>query len=160
MTEAPTPQKEFVRISITPRGFCFIGFTDLYGSECSVQESSLAGIEAIWFGVDKDFETGKGYRMHLSREQVRELIPILEMFVYEGILPRDNEDLVRGNWYLCADELPTEADRYQCTFKPPNGERYVQDDYFDGTRFVHHDLIEAWRPRPEPYSPPAKEARS
>lgn len=65
----------------------------------------------------------------------------------------------KERWRPCADELPTEADRYQCTFRPLNGERYVQDDYFDGSRFVHHDLIEAWRPRPEPYSPPEEERK-
>ena len=36
----------------TARGFMLKEFTDFYGHECSIQKSSLAGIDCIWFGID------------------------------------------------------------------------------------------------------------
>lgn len=74
--------------SVTPRGFQRTEFTDLYGSTCSLQESSLATEEAIWFGVDKDFDGREtnSHRMHLSREAVAVLLPILQHFVETGEL--------------------------------------------------------------------------
>lgn len=89
----------------TQRGFSIKEFTDLYGEKCSIQESSLATEDAIWFGVDNPkltvFENenmGKylnvempnhfrvSSRMHLSREQISELLPILQKFVETGEL--------------------------------------------------------------------------
>lgn len=35
----------------TNRGFAIGTFKDHYGTECSIQKSSLATEEAIWFGV-------------------------------------------------------------------------------------------------------------
>ena len=79
----------------TLRGFVNADFTDLYGSECSIQDSSLATDDAIWLGVDhinaKEWSTIVGVdpekipaRMHLSREMVAELLPILQRFVDTG----------------------------------------------------------------------------
>lgn len=90
----------------TSRGFAYIPFTDLYGSPCSLQKSSLASDDAIWFGVDdpapkimasRTLEGGTGWvpypipdhvsinsRMHLSRDQVKELLPHLKKFVKSG----------------------------------------------------------------------------
>ncbi|MFN3802171.1 hypothetical protein [Belliella pelovolcani] len=87
------------------RGFESGKFTDLYGEKCSVQKSSLATDDAIWIGIDKPkltvFENeqmGKylvtempknfsvSSRMHLNREQVAELLPILQKFVETGKL--------------------------------------------------------------------------
>jgi len=79
----------------TLRGFVSADFTDLYGSECSIQDSSLATDDAIWLGVDhinaKEWSTIVGVdpekipaRMHLSREMVAELLPILQRFVDTG----------------------------------------------------------------------------
>lgn len=89
----------------TQRGFSIDEFIDLYGEKCSIQESSLATEDAIWFGIDKPrltvFEDGNmgkyiitempntfsvSSRMHLSREQVKKLLPILENFVKTGKL--------------------------------------------------------------------------
>jgi hypothetical protein len=92
----------------TNRGFNLIEFEDLYGVKCNIQASSLATDEAIWFGVEdpnpiilasKIIEGGTGWakypihedvsfttRMHLSREQVKELLPILQRFVDTGEL--------------------------------------------------------------------------
>ena len=36
----------------TQRGFAYDEFEDLYGAKCSIQKSSLATDDAIWFGID------------------------------------------------------------------------------------------------------------
>lgn len=89
----------------TGRGFNVRAFTDLYGSTCSVQDSSLATDDAIWLGVDDgghfnmqtseeewrrrhpDMTRATGGRMHLSRGQVAALLPLLQHFVASGMLP-------------------------------------------------------------------------
>lgn len=92
-----------LKVNNTSRGFGRIEFTDLYGVPCSVQESSLATDDAIWLGANeiglKKFNPGQGWqdvptpdsvantRMHLSREQVAALLPILTHFVETGDLP-------------------------------------------------------------------------
>lgn len=63
----------------TGRGFTIGEFRDLYGQECTIQESSSAEHEAIWFGVG-------GCRMHLTSDQVRGLIKVLRSFTREGDL--------------------------------------------------------------------------
>lgn len=85
----------------TSRGFHKIEFKDINGVECSVQDSSLATEEAIWFGVDDpDPEIllpNKGWvkypvledvlfksRMHLSIKQAAQLVRILNKFLETG----------------------------------------------------------------------------
>ncbi len=90
----------------TNRGFSLVEFTDHYDNPCSLQMSSLAETEAIWLGVEdanpqimasKVQEGGTGWvkyplhadvllntRMHLTREQVAELLPHLQRFVNTG----------------------------------------------------------------------------
>lgn len=87
------------------RGFQHGNFTDLYGEKCSIQKSSLATDDAIWLGiyepkltVFENEQKGKyivanmpdnfmvNSRMHLNREQVAELLPILQKFVDTGEL--------------------------------------------------------------------------
>ena len=87
------------------RGFEIGKFKDSYNNECSIQKSSVAMDDFIWLGIDKPklivFENenmGKYIetvlpktwmvhsRMHLSREQVAELLPILQKFVDTGEL--------------------------------------------------------------------------
>ena len=87
------------------RGFLAGKFTDSYGNSCSIQKSSLATDDCIWLGIDKPgltvFENkDMGFyiktelpenwvvdsRMHLSREQVAELLPALLRFVETGEL--------------------------------------------------------------------------
>jgi hypothetical protein len=92
--------------TITIRGFDLIEFEDLYDHKCSIQKSSLATDDAIWFGIDDPNpqimasltpQGGTGWvkydipkdvlitsRMHLNKEQVAELIPILQRFVQTG----------------------------------------------------------------------------
>jgi hypothetical protein len=102
----------FVEMGVTARGFPRGAFSDLYGSPCSIQKSSLATDDAIWLGVDDvspkvlhgdarklgietdatcglvpypiPQEVSMATRMHLSREQVAQLLPILERFVATG----------------------------------------------------------------------------
>lgn len=87
------------------RGFARAEFTDCYGVECSLQKSSLATDDAVWLGANeiglKHFHAGKGWqdiptphemhdhwsantRMHLTREQVAALLPLLTRFVETG----------------------------------------------------------------------------
>ena len=96
----------------TERGFGIVRFTDRYNIKCSLQKSSLATENAIWFGCDdanpevmasQACENGiktdatSGWvsypipegvsmttRMHLTQEQVLELLPILQHFAETG----------------------------------------------------------------------------
>jgi len=92
----------------TNRGFEILKFTDRYGEKCSLQESSLASEAAIWLGVDvatpqimasQTPEGGTGWvpyfipenvlintRMHLTQEQVKDLLPHLTRFAETGEL--------------------------------------------------------------------------
>lgn len=98
-----------VKKGVTGRGFGFFEFTDSYGAECSIQESSSAEEPKIWLGASeigiKYFIPYQGWkepnleelfgtnqivannRMHLTRDQVATLLPILEVFVKTGRLP-------------------------------------------------------------------------
>lgn len=98
--------------SKTARGFKLKSFKDRYGVKCSIQKSSLATEDAIWLGVDdvnplvlhsdakmlglnsKATCGWVGYpipecvnlssRMHLTKDQVADLIPVLQKFVDTG----------------------------------------------------------------------------
>ena len=61
----------------TERGFERIDFVDFYDVPCSLQQSSLATEDAVWLGQGS-------YRMHLNREQVVELIAVLQRWVDTG----------------------------------------------------------------------------
>lgn len=104
-----------MKTEFTQRGFAKIEFTDKNDSKCSVQKSSLADWDAIWLGLesadpkimasdairmglprDKDtgwvkFEIPKevllSTTMHLTVDQVKALLPVLEYFVQHGELP-------------------------------------------------------------------------
>lgn len=87
------------------RGFSINEFEDSYGEECVLQESSSAIEDKIWFGVKnpkltvfQDETKGKyivadmpsnfsvNSKMHLTRNQVKELLPYLQNFVETGKL--------------------------------------------------------------------------
>ena len=89
----------------TGRGFAIYEFEDRYGVDCSLQKSSLAFEDCVWLGANtiglKEFKSGHGWtdvelentiehhfnannRMHLTREQVSKLLPILKKFVDTG----------------------------------------------------------------------------
>lgn len=85
------------------RGFKSGKFTDRYGNQCSLQESSLATESCIWLGCDdadpKIMVPEKGWqkvvipgmlcstRMHLTQAMVAALLPALQHFVETGELP-------------------------------------------------------------------------
>ena len=101
----------------TERGFAYQKFEDQYGEKCSIQKSSLATEDCIWFGFDEinlkhfvPFRTPESWqdvdldkllgvtpdnrqsdiansRMHLSRDMVADLLPVLQHFVDTGELP-------------------------------------------------------------------------
>lgn len=101
-----------MKVGHTARGFALIEFTDRYGAKCSLQKSSLATEDAIWFGpndadpkimashaqsldITTDEKTGWikypipnevvfNTRMHLTRTDVRKLLPHLIRFVLIG----------------------------------------------------------------------------
>lgn len=81
-----------VKLEKTGRGFALSKFQDFYGSQCSIQDSSLAVCEddppgswCIWLGVDVDFKGREcPARMHLTQNQVHELLPLLKRFVATG----------------------------------------------------------------------------
>lgn len=94
-----------MELNTTQRGFDIAEFTDSYGEICSLQKSSSAMVDKIWLGISKPkltvFENeSKGKyiitdmpenfsvnaRMHLTREQVAELLPYLQKFVETGEL--------------------------------------------------------------------------
>ena len=96
------------------RDFAFGSFEDKYGNECSLQKSSLATEDCIWLGLDRakplilaskakenGIETDQavgwipfpipsdvliGTRMHLTRDMVRDILPMLNRFVETGEL--------------------------------------------------------------------------
>lgn len=76
--------------SKTGRGFTLIKFKDMYEQPCSLQKSSIATEDCIWFGVHDQIDLntkeviGPSQRMHLTQEQVKELLPILQRFVDTG----------------------------------------------------------------------------
>ena len=87
----------------TNRGFDIAEFTDRYGQKCSLQKSSLATEDCIWLGIDDPdplvMDKKVGWvkypihedvlihtRMHLSIDQVKELLPYLKRFVKTGNL--------------------------------------------------------------------------
>lgn len=88
-------QKLDLTFSKTNRGFGLVTFKDLYGDECSLQESSLATEACIWLGMDKPKEvegTVLG-RMHLNQKQAKSLIKLLNFFVKTGYVPESEEQL-------------------------------------------------------------------
>lgn len=92
-----------IELTQTNRGFAVAPFTDRYGAHCSLQKSSLATEDAIWFGVGQTREgvDVKDGRMHLSRSQVADLLPLLQRFVetgelYEGAPLVDAYSIIKG----------------------------------------------------------------
>lgn len=102
-----------MEIKTNDRGFAYYEFEDSYGASCSLQKSSAATKDKIWLGVndakpkilatnakklgihthgidcgwipfDIPDEVSLSTRMHLTQEQVAELIPILQKFVETG----------------------------------------------------------------------------
>lgn len=122
--------------NITNRGFSIYDFLDRNGNHCSVQNSSLVD-PSIWLGMDSDDEgnpVGKefegkrlGARMHLTREQVSELLPLLNHFATYGHLPTGEEQP--------QDELTIGESEEKRLIKS-----YRKDDYPDMLRIIADDI--------------------
>lgn len=69
-----------IPLTLTVRGFVFGEFTDLHGRPCFIQKSSPGSPDCVWLG-------GDGSPMHLTREMVAALLPLLRAFVETGELP-------------------------------------------------------------------------
>jgi hypothetical protein len=106
-----------MKIKRTSRGFQLIEFTDIYGTKCSLQQSSLAkyvqpGSSAVWLGPDdpnpKILIAGEGWkpvpfhpdtsfttRAHLDRRQVKSLVKHLQNWLDYGRFdkPRNRENV-------------------------------------------------------------------
>lgn len=71
----------------TPRGFERITFADHYGVKCSLQQSSLADLDAVWLGSDENqpvhhvMGESVSPRMHLTRPQVIDLVARLRAWL-------------------------------------------------------------------------------
>jgi hypothetical protein len=103
-----------VGVKKTERGFDLVEFKDFDEVKCSLQKSSLATEDAIWFGCSKgnpkvlipgegwkpiDLPTGDvvmNTRMHLTRNMAKKLLPYLQTFVETGELRRGSRYKVRG----------------------------------------------------------------
>jgi len=92
-----------MKLSKTQRGFGIIEFKDRYGYKSSLQKSSLATEDAIWFGINEHnaqiMHPNHGWvkydipedvlittRMHLTQDHVKELLPFLQKFAETGEL--------------------------------------------------------------------------
>lgn len=78
-------QPKTIGIKANERGFMSGDFQDLNGILCSIQKSSLATDDAIWLGTNR---TSAPNRMHLNRQHVAALLPLLQHFVETGELPQ------------------------------------------------------------------------
>ena len=89
-----------MKIEHTGRGFAICTFMDRNGKEISLQKSSIATEECIWFGpnnpepillvpredgqggkwIPVPFPEGTSFhtRAHLTREQIKELLPYIQ----------------------------------------------------------------------------------
>ena len=95
-----------IKFDSTTRGFSFGEFKDLYGENCSIQMSSRAGPEAIWLGVSE-------HRMHLDRQMVRDLIPVLQQFVDTGMVGNIEAEIpeIERQWIETMYQLSPEVMR-------------------------------------------------
>jgi hypothetical protein len=87
----------------TKHGTLIGKFTDRFGAECSIQESSYQEEDCIWLGVETDSmgESLPNGRMHLTRERARELILVLRHFVETGALGvYDRSEYHLGRWVV------------------------------------------------------------
>ena len=76
----------------TPRGFPRAEFRDRQGGKCSIQESSLAGEDCIWLGMDEGTHVDGEClaRMHLNREQSGVISCLLAGFAETGEVGRES----------------------------------------------------------------------
>lgn len=126
----------------TEIGFDISEFKDTYGQMCSLQHSSIATDDRIWFGVNDgnpmimasqakqygiDPVDGAGWvkfpipddvlistRMHLNREQVSELIPYLQSFIETGTLMSPTKEKQDNRFFLVNETYKLLIDLIRC----------------------------------------------
>lgn len=97
-------------LKTTNRGFSLIEFTDVRGTSCSLQKSSLAFEDCIWFGVNdvspQHFVNGKlepvrfppdtsfCSRMHLTQDHVKQIMPYFNKLLESPFKVNKNSNLV------------------------------------------------------------------
>jgi hypothetical protein len=105
----------------TKHGTLIGKFTDRFGAECSIQESSYQEEDCIWLGVETDSmgESLPNGRMHLTRERARELILVLRHFVETGALGvYDRSEYHLGRWVVgVGDDNNGEAGIWHCSWE-------------------------------------------
>jgi len=67
-----------IELKKTDTGLLFGEFRDQHHKLCSIQESSLATEPCIWLGTDGN------HRMHLTHQNVADLVPLLMAFLETG----------------------------------------------------------------------------
>jgi len=158
-----------IKIGTTGRGWAIAEFADRYGAACSIQKSSLATENAIWLGVDdadpkimaRDAaahgvatEETVGWvpfpipqavqlrtRMHLTQEQVAELLPILQHFAETGELPEKAPCAVGDDCEECRDEKDSQAaavDAAETLLRHKIGAALYEK--FEGVRFTPENI--------------------
>lgn len=98
-----------MKVRKTNRGFDYTSFKDEKGNVCSLQKSSSVTKDCVWLGCDEiglqhfipnigwqsvelrnGGPSGEAYiannRMHLTRSQVKNLLPYLKKFIETGEL--------------------------------------------------------------------------
>lgn len=139
-----------MEFKLTQRGFSLIEFNDIYGSECSIQKSSLATEDAVWIGINNAnpkimaSQTSKGgtgwvpydipenvlltTRMHINCEQAKEVSIILRHFAEYGELsaPENQESKKAPTNPICGcgDHIDLTGDR---DYKYENGIYYCTE---------------------------------
>lgn len=123
----------------TARGFSKHLFTDSYNNECSLQESSSV-VPHIWLGLENpkltvfeneskgryiETEMPKNFsvdsRMHLTPDQVKELLPYLIKFAYTKELSKLNKNDI-------STLFDNNFDCYADTWDFPDCETHIKGD--------------------------------
>ena len=96
-----------MKIEKTERGFEVIEFKDIYGNECSLQQSSIAlcekpGTGAIWFGISHN-------RMHIDFELLEALLPYLENWMKSGSFNKEEKNPMKLSSAIACYELMDQA---------------------------------------------------
>ena len=68
-----------MKTSVTSRRFVTAGFTDTYGCDCFIQESSCV-VPRLWLGT-------RSNPMHLDQQTAKAILPLLSHFAAHGNLP-------------------------------------------------------------------------
>ena len=171
---APAPAPEGLPpLDTTGRGFAIYKFSDAYATRCSLQKSSSADQDCIWLGCDdiepKRLVPGMGWvdvpsegmiantRMHLTQEQVADLLPMLSHFAATGELARPTPPAQPAGvsaWIPCSERMPDRNGAYLVWI---DAARNNTPDFLDlksresgRWRTGHRFDITHWMPLPPP----------